>query len=192
MLLQPVQAIDSFSKMNILNIFLYQLIWFSSVLGGNKGTIIALTFLFIHLVITKTRVADLKMMGFMLFLGLLVDGTLLQVGFFTFTITGFPIPLWLMVIWLGLAITPHHSLAWLKKRPLLSAVFGAIGGPVAYWAGTRMGAASFNWPLLPSLLFLAFIWAFIWTLVMYFSVMSTSDDGVKNTPTIRENENDTE
>jgi len=178
--------------MNILNIFLYQLIWFSSVLGGNKGAVIALIFLLIHLVITKKRVADLKMMGFMLFVGLLVDGTLQQVGFFKFTVTGFPIPLWLMVIWLGLATTPHHSLAWLKKRPLLSAVFGAIGGPVAYWAGVRLGAASFNWPLLQSLLFLAFIWAFIWALVMHYSVMSTSDDGVKNTPATRENENDTD
>lgn len=128
------------------------------------------------------------MMGFMLFLGLLVDGTLQQVGFFEFTITGFPIPFWLMVIWLGLAITPHHGLAWLKNRPLLWAIFGAIGGPVAYWAGVRLGAASFNWPQLQALAFLAFIWAFIWTLVMYFSVMSQLDVHERNTPSIKEHD----
>lgn len=122
------------------------------------------------------------MMGFMLFLGILVDGTLQQVRFFEFTQKGFPIPFWLMVIWLGLAITPHHSLAWLKKRPLLWSVLGAMGGPVAYWAGVRLGVASFNWPLLQALAFLAFIWAFIWTLVMYFSVISGTEEDEKNTP----------
>ena len=174
--------------MNILNLILYQLIWFLCVLGGNKGAIVALPILLIHLVITRTRGADLKMMGFMLFLGLLVDGTLHQVGFFEFTITGFPIPLWLMVIWLGFAITPHHGLAWLKNKPLLWAVFGAIGGPFAYWAGVRLGAASFNWPQMQALATLAFIWAFIWTLVMYFSVISTPGKPEASTPSTQDND----
>lgn len=174
MWLLPVPGIDSVSAMKVvLNVILYQLIWFLCVLGGNKGAMMALPLLLVHLVLSKTKNADLKMMGFLLFLGLIVDSTLHQVGFFTFTITGFPIPFWLIVIWLGLAITPHHSLAWLKNRPLLSALFGALGGPVAYWAGVRLGAASFSWPMLQSLAFLAVIWAFIWTLVMYFSGLTT-------------------
>lgn len=179
MWLPPVPAIESHNVMKtFVNIILYQLIWFICVLGGNIGAIVALLLLLIHIVSTKERGPDLKIMGFMLFLGLLVDGTLQQVGFFTFTNTGFPIPLWLMVIWLGLAITPHHSLAWLKNRPLLSAVFGAFGGPAAYWAGARLGAASFSWPLWQSLATLAFIWAFVWPLVMYFSVQP----GKESTP----------
>jgi hypothetical protein len=187
--LRPVPVIDSHREMKILlNVLLYQLVWFFCVLGGNKGAIIALSLLVIHLTMTKCRGADLKMMGFMLFLGLLVDGTLQQVGFFKFTNTGFPIPLWLMVIWLGLAITPHHSLAWLKKRPVLSAVFGAMGGPAAYWAGVQLGAASFNWPQLQALTFLGFIWAFIWTLVMFFSVISGSEVNDENTHFTEEND----
>ena len=159
----------------LFNVVSYQLIWFLCILGGNKGALISLPLLVIHLIITNKRGADLRMMGFLLFLGLLVDGTLHQVGFFSFTTTGFPIPLWLIVIWLGLAITPHHSLAWLQNRPLLSAVFGALGGPAAYWAGVRLGAASFNWPVLYSLAFLAVLWALLWTLVMRFSVTSQAD-----------------
>jgi len=107
-----------------------------------------------------------------LFVGLLVDGTLHQVGFITFTVTRFPIPFWLMIIWLGLAITPHHSLAWLQNRPILSMLFGALGGPAAYWAGVNLGAASFSWPLLPSLFTLSLIWSFLWPTVMCFSVVS--------------------
>jgi hypothetical protein len=156
-----------------VNVLLYQLIWLLCVLGGNRGALVALLLLLIHLVQTDKRAADLKMMGFLLFVGLLVDGTLQQLGFFTFTVTGFPIPFWLMVIWLGLAITPHHSLAWLKNRALLSMFFGALGGPLAYWAGARLGAASFTWPLLSSLGILAIVWALLWPEVMHFSVMSS-------------------
>ena len=156
-----------------VNVLLYQLIWLLCVLGGNRGALVALLLLLIHLVQTDKRAADLKMMGFLLFVGLLVDGTLQQLGFFTFTVTGFPIPFWLMVIWLGLAITPHHSLAWLKNRALLSMFFGALGGPLAYWAGARLEAASFNWPLLSSLGILAIVWALLWPAVMHFSVRSS-------------------
>ncbi len=173
-----------------INVLLYQLIWFLCVLGGNIGAMAALPLLLLHLALTRSRGADLKIMGMMLFLGLLVDGILQQIGFFIFTNPGFPIPLWLIVIWLGLAITPHHSLAWLKTRPVLSAVFGAVGGPVAYWAGARLGAASFEWPLPQALAFLSVIWAFIWSLVMYCSVLFTADGIEKDCHFAREKNSD--
>ena len=153
------------------NVLIYQAIWFLSVLGGTSGALGGILLLFIHLIFSPVRGADLRMMGLLLFVGLLVDGTLHQMGFISFTVTGFPIPFWLMVIWLGLAITPHHSLAWLQHRLLLSMLFGAMGGPVAYWAGVRLGAATFNYALLPSLFTLSLIWAFLWPAVMYFSVV---------------------
>lgn len=183
MLLQPAQAAGSDEPMRLLvNILFYQAIWVLCVLAGNKGAIAGLVIVLIHLVITDRRRDDLKMMGFMLFTGLLVDGTLHQVGFFSFTVSGFPIPFWLMVIWLGLAITPHHSLAWLKKRPLLSLLFGALGGPLAYWAGARLGAASFNWQLLYSLPLLALIWGLLWPAVMLFSVLQSKGRGTEQDP----------
>jgi len=154
------------------NVLIYQLIWFLSVLGGNTGAPAGILLLLIHLLFSQKRRVDLMMMGFLLFTGLLVDGILHQVGFITFTETGLPIPFWLMVIWLGLAITPHHSLAWLQNRPILSMFFGALGGPAAYWAGMRLGSATFTWPLVQSLCTLSIIWAFLWPVVMYFSVVS--------------------
>ncbi len=127
----------------------------------------------VHLFFSPARSDDLQMMGYLLLTGLLIDGTLNQVGFFSFKDAGFPIPHWLMIIWLGLAITPHHSLAWLKNKPFLSLFFGAMGGPVAYWAGARLGAVTFNWELLPSLLTISVIWAVLWPAVMHLSVLSS-------------------
>ena len=185
---QPDLLIGSDRQMHILvNVFLYQLVWFLCVFGGNKGAITALPLLLFHLVMTRIRWADLKMMVFMFFLGQLVDGTLQLVGFFSFADPGFPIPLWLIVIWLGLAITPNHSLAWLKTRPLLSAAFGAVGGPAAYWAGAQFGAASITWPLPQALAFLAVVWAFNWSLVMYVSVLSNHIGKESNNGSTRKN-----
>lgn len=164
----------------LCNVIIYQTIWLLSVLGGDNWAWGGLILLLVHLAISPTRAADLQMMAFLLFTGILVDGSLQYAGFFTFTVTGFPIPRWLMIIWLGLAITPHHSLAWLKNRHLLSMMLGGIGGPAAYWAGVRLGAAAFNWPLLPSLCTLAIIWALLWPAVMYFSVLSKNSLSAKS------------
>jgi hypothetical protein len=154
----------------VLNIAIYQSIWFLSVLGGTRGAYVGLLLLIIHLVQSKCRVADIKTIGLLLCMGTLADGILHQIGFFTFTVTGFPIPFWLMVIWMGLATTLHHSLSWLKNRPFLSMLFGALGGPAAYWAGARLGASTFNWPLPTSLLVLALVWALLFPAIMFWTV----------------------
>ena len=153
----------------IVNIGMYQLIWFLCVFWGNPGALGGLAVIVVHLIMSDRRREDLRMAGFLLFIGLVVDGTLVRVGFFSFATPGFPIPFWLMVIWLGLAITPNHSLAWMKHKPLLCLLFGALGGPVAYWAGVRLGAAEFQWGLAASLALLAIVWALLWTAIMHFS-----------------------
>ncbi len=153
----------------LLNILIYQATWLLCVLGETRGAVLALPLLGLHLFLSEKRKADLQIMVMFLAAGLIIDGTLSGVGFFSFAQPATPIPFWLAVIWLALAILPHNSLAWLKERPLLSALFGAIGGPLAYWAGVRLGVADFNWPLLPSLLLLAVVWAILWTGAMYFA-----------------------
>ncbi len=150
----------------VANVILYQVIWFFCIRLGNLGALLSLPVLAAHLFFTDRRKADLRVMGSLLGAGLVIDGALTLAGFFTFYTTAFPIPFWLMIIWVGLATLVHHSLSWLKGRLVLCAVFGAFGGPLAYWAGVRMGAAAFNWGLLPSLFLLAVIWTVLWPLVM--------------------------
>ncbi len=153
----------------IANALAYQAVWFSAILWATPGAAVGCVIIGILFMTSDRKSDDLRMMGFLMFLGLLVDGTLQQVGFFIFKSPGLPIPFWLLVIWIGLAMTIHHSLAWLKNKLLLAALFGGLGGPAAYWAGTRMGAASFNWSLPASLLVLAIIWAFVFPTIMIFS-----------------------
>ena len=156
----------------LINVAIYQLIWFLCVLLGDRGGLIALPLLGLHVAHSSSPPADLKMMGFLLPAGIVIDGTLCTAGFFSFPAPAHPIPFWLAVVWLALGTLPHHSLAWMQNRLLLSALFGAIGGPLAYWAGVRLGAASFNLPLLPSLLILSLVWGLLWPIVMAVSSLS--------------------
>lgn len=153
----------------IANALAYQAVWFSAILWATPGAAAGCVIIGILLVTSDRKSDDLRMIGFLMFLGLLVDGTLQQVGFFIFKSPGLPIPFWLLVIWVGLGMTIHHSLAWLKDKLLLAALFGGLGGPAAYWAGTRMGAATFSWSLPTSLLVLAIIWALVFPTIMLFS-----------------------
>lgn len=153
----------------IANALAYQAVWFSAIMWATPGAAVGCVIILILFSISKRRGDDLRMTGFLIFLGSLVDGSLQQIGFFTFTTPGFPIPFWLLVIWAGLAMTINQSLAWLKDRLLLAAIFGGVGGPAAYWAGTRMGAALFNWSLTSSLLLLAVIWSLVFPAIMLFS-----------------------
>ena len=153
----------------IVNVLAYQAVWFAAIQWGNPGAAAGCLIIVILLATSECRGDDLKMIGFLMFLGLLVDGTMQQIGFFTFTNPGVPIPFWLLVIWLGLAMTINHSLSWLKDKLLLASLFGGIGGPAAYWAGVQLGAASFNWTLPSSLLLLAVVWALLFPAIMLYS-----------------------
>ena len=158
----------------LINVLTYEAIWFLGIKWGNQGAILGCILLIVHLVRSECKAADLKIMGFLLVLGFLVDGTLQQVGFFSFTTPGFPIPFWLLVIWLGLGITPHHSLDWLKSKLLLACFLGALAGPAAYWGGARLGAATLNWPLPSSLFVLALVWSVVLPTIMLFSAKCSS------------------
>lgn len=151
----------------VINVLLYQAVWFLCVFYGDKGALLSLGLILGHLLWTPCRKADLLMMAILLGCGLLIDGVMHLTGYISFTVTAQPIPLWLAVIWLALALLVHHSLSWLKTRLVLSAFFGAIGGPLAYWAGVKAGAAAFGVPPSHSLILLSVVWAFLWPVVMF-------------------------
>ena len=156
----------------LVNLLIYNLVWLICVLGGNALAWLGLVLVAGHFLASPSRRRDALLAGALLAIGVIVDTTLVRIGFFSFNPDQFPIPLWLATIWLALATLPNHSLSWMKHRPVLSALFGALGGPLAYWGGVRLGAATLNWPLLESLLLLAVVWGLLWPLIMLLSTLS--------------------
>ncbi|HMB16266.1 MAG TPA: DUF2878 domain-containing protein [Pelovirga sp.] len=142
----------------LLNIAIYQLIWLVAVIGGESLVGLALALIVGHFLLTPVPKTDLVLIALVLLIGILVDGTLRWSGFFSFAEDRFPIPLWLGCIWMGLATVFNHSLGWLKNRLWLAMVLGAIGGPAAYIAGGRLGAAEFSLSLPWSIAALAIVW----------------------------------
>jgi hypothetical protein len=46
----------------------------------------------------------------------------------------------MVMLWVNLATTFYFFPGWLRGRYVLSAIFGAIGGPIAYFSGAKLGA----------------------------------------------------
>lgn len=60
-----------------------------------------------------------------------------------------------LALWINFGTTLRPSLSWMWRRPAISACLGAIGGPVSYWVGARIGAIAFGDPRWMTLLWIA-------------------------------------
>jgi len=67
-------------------------------------------------------------------------------------------PHWIVALWMLFGTTLNVSLRWLRRMPAAAVVLGAIGGPLAYWGGARLGGMTVAAPLAATLA-LALGWA---------------------------------
>jgi len=65
-------------------------------------------------------------------------------------------PAWMAMLWASFATTLRHGLGWMRGRWTLAAALGAASGPLAFWAGERLGALELGGT--PALLALAVEW----------------------------------
>ena len=158
----------------LVNITLYQVGWFCCVLGAAwgypfAGGLAALALTGLHVCLAEDRRAELKLMLAAMLIGVVVDTAQQAAGVFTFTTDpSWPLwlPLWVFVIWAQVATLFHYALNWLQQRYLLAALLGGVGGPLAYFAGVRFGAAIFPGSMVQSLLVLAVVWASVTPLLV--------------------------
>ena len=76
--------------------------------------------------------------------GYAADSVLVLTGVLRFpphAVLGWPSTAWMVALWVLQAAVLGGAMAWMQGRFALAAVAGAIGGPLAYLAGERMGAA---------------------------------------------------
>ncbi len=135
------------------NFLLFQLGWFSCVIGGASsqyywiGVAAVAVIVAIHLARAQNAHDELMLVVITMMLGTAWDSGLTMAGLFSFN-SGvvFPglAPFWLIAMWALFATTLNVSMKWMKNRYLLAAIFGAVGGAVAYYAGNRLGAVEFS------------------------------------------------
>jgi hypothetical protein len=166
----------------LANFAAFQIGWFACVLGGAHGAPwlgIAVTGLVVawHLGTAARPSSEARLLVTAAALGVVWDSALVSLGWIAFTsgtlIAG-AAPGWIVAMWVLFATTLNVSLNWLKGRDWLSALLGAVAGPLAYYAGAKLGAVHFPEPVL-ALGALALGWAVIMPLLMR---LATRFDGV--------------
>lgn len=150
------------------NFLAFQIGWFACVLGGAHdlpwvGTGIALVIVAWHLTRAARPKQELLLVLSAAAIGALFDTLLVWLGWFTYssgTLIAGTAPHWMVALWMLFATTLNLSLAWLKRRLFVAALFGAIGGPLAYLGGEKLGALNFASPT-AGLIALAIGWALL-------------------------------
>jgi hypothetical protein len=151
----------------LLNYALYQAGWLACVLGAANGRawsgmIIALVLLGLHLLLVRDRREELQLLVTAGAIGFVADTLQQSIGVFRFPsgyVLAWAVPPWIVVMWVQFASTFRYCMSWLMKSPRLAALFGAIGGPLAFWIGSRLGGVTFGARPWLSLLSIAVVWS---------------------------------
>lgn len=155
----------SFTSMSmtstLLNIVFFQAIWFGCILLGNLFLPVAVLIVGIHFTLNKSRGIDIRLMLLAAIIGLIVDSVLLSAGVFEFEygqVTSFIIPPWLVMLWLGFAMTINHSLKYFQSKPVWAFIGGAISGPLSYLAGVKFGAITLGYSYTITFIVFSAVW----------------------------------
>ncbi|MDO8860334.1 DUF2878 domain-containing protein [Haliea sp. E1-2-M8] len=148
------------------NALWFQSTWFCTVLGRDNLLVVSLGLIGLHLLLVARRRLEIRQLALLGGIGIAVDTGLSLVGVFQFA-GGVLMPGWLGCLWLAFATTPGRSLAFLGARPWLTALAGGLVFPFNYFAGSRLGAVEFGWPLWQSLLIMALIWSLLLPALYY-------------------------
>jgi hypothetical protein len=164
-----------------INLIAFKIGWLASVLGGANGlpwlgTIVALGVVTLHLSRAIRPGAELRLVIAAGLLGATWDSLLATTGWLSYTsgtLFAGTAPYWIVAMWLAFSTTLNVSLTWLKGHLWLAAVVGAISGPLAFYAGHKLGAVQFENTAM-ALGALAGGWAVIMPLLV---VLATRFDG---------------
>lgn len=138
----------------LMNFVLFQIGWFACVLGAAGGapwlgTGVALAIVAGHVFRAGQPHKELVLLAIAAFVGLLFDSAMIGLGWTRFpngVLIAGTAPHWMVALWVLFASTLNVSLGWLKRFPRLSVLFGAVGGPLAYASGAKLGALSLPAP----------------------------------------------
>jgi hypothetical protein len=167
----------------LLNFVGLQVGWFACVLGAANGQPLLGPMVVGGLLMAQLPLvpAPGKQVRFVLAatsLGWLIDSGLAYAEVFTFPSgggLGGLCPLWMAALWANFAGTFHLCLDWLRGRYWLASALGVCGGPVAYYAGQRLGAAQLGGDPALSLLVIAAEWALATPALVFLSEVDRFD-----------------
>lgn len=137
----------------LITFIMFQCVWFAAILGAGAGYIwlgplAAVIFFIVFMVyISEHPMHDAEFAGVSILIGTVMDTLTARVGAFTY-----PQPTWqtflaapfMLALWPAFSLMMVRCIKWIRKRYILGAVFGAVGGPLSYWSGAKLGAVELH------------------------------------------------
>jgi hypothetical protein len=167
------QRVDRTGTTLLVNVVLFQVGWFACVVGASRG----LPWLGVGVVgaivawhasrALRPR-TEIKLVLVAVLVGTLFETALSSSGLLQYhggVLFPGTAPVWMVALWGVFATTLNVSLRWLHGRPLLAALLGAAGGPIAYVSGARLGALHLE-PGLPTIIAIGIGWAMLTPLLV--------------------------
>lgn len=135
----------------IANVILFQAAWLSGVLGAAHGRpwlgpVAALAVVVWHLARARRALPEALLLAAAVTLGAAFESLLVWGGWLRFEsgeAAAAIAPVWMIALWAVFATTLNVSLRLLHNRRAVAAVVGAVAAPLAYYAGSRLGAVEF-------------------------------------------------
>jgi len=149
-----------------VNFIAFQVGWFACILGASSGmpwigVLVGLIVIALHLFSVDKPAKELSLIVYALVIGIVLDSLLVMSGWLNYpngiVLSGMA-PYWILMLWALFASTLNISMRWMHGKYWVAAIFGAVGGPLSYLAGARLGAVTFT-EMQPALLALALGWA---------------------------------
>ena len=161
---------------SLANFIFFQAGWLACVLGGANsqpwiGTLSAVVIVGYHLLRANAPRMELTLIIITVLLGAAWDSLLVWLNWISYTSGMWSpdfAPHWILALWALFATTLNVSLRWMKSHLWLAMASGAIAGPLAYYAGNRLGAVQFTDPT-TALVALAVGWAVMMPLLLVLS-----------------------
>jgi hypothetical protein len=161
----------------LLNFVGFEVGWCACALGAAKGLplagpLVVGVFFCLQLLLVPAPGKHARFVLVATLLGWIIDSALYRAGAFSFPEGGFGhwlCPIWMAALWANFAGTLHFCLDWLRGRYWLASVLGAVGGPLAYYGGHRLGAMQLGGSLAVSLAVIAIEWAIATPALVYLS-----------------------
>ena len=162
----------------ILNGLLFEIGWLGAVLAAARGSVLLATLAplavaAIHLWQIADRATALRLMAVAAAIGIFGETILLALKLSGYAAhwpsTATP-PIWVVALWLAFATLSLVAMRWFREHLVLTAVLGAIFGPLTYRGGAELGAGYISSPMWPILVGTGILWAIAAPLLLWLAV----------------------
>ncbi|MRX27786.1 DUF2878 domain-containing protein [Kangiella sp. HZ709] len=142
-------------KLNfIVNLVLFQAIWFAAILGAANANLFWCYGLFAALVVWQFLPQNRKAGDCLNVLNFLLIGFILDSAWYYLELIEYKqhiswfntAPIWILMLWVAFALSLNHSMSWVHSKPKLAYLMGFVGGPLSYFGGERLGAITISSP----------------------------------------------